>query len=165
MLSRIKAITKKEFKQLGRDKRMLFVIFFFPVFLLWMFGYAINFDVKNIQLAVYDREWSDLSRNFVNSITSLEYFQVVKYVKDDEELKVILDQKEAQAILILPKDFSSELANPNKELKIQFLIDGVDGNTASIIKNYVNAATLTYNQKYNHSLMMQKSSLLSHRIL
>ncbi|PJA97323.1 MAG: ABC transporter permease, partial [Ignavibacteriales bacterium CG_4_9_14_3_um_filter_34_10] len=49
MKKRLFAIAKKEVKQLFRDRRMMFVIFFFPVFLLGIFGYAVNFDVHNIQ--------------------------------------------------------------------------------------------------------------------
>lgn len=55
-LSLIFAVSKKEVRQLKRDYRLLFVIFFFPVFLFVIFGYAINFDVRHIKLAVYDRK-------------------------------------------------------------------------------------------------------------
>jgi len=51
-LNRIKAIAKKEFKHLLRDYRMLAILILFPVFLLGIFGYAINFDVHHIKLAV-----------------------------------------------------------------------------------------------------------------
>ena len=70
MLARIKAIAKKEVRQFLRDKRMMFVIFFFPVFLLVIFGYAVNFDVQNVELAIFDEERSDVSRDFINSLTS-----------------------------------------------------------------------------------------------
>ncbi|RKY91793.1 MAG: ABC transporter permease, partial [Ignavibacteriae bacterium] len=69
LLKRTIAIAKKEIRQLKRDTRLLFVIFFFPVFLLIIFGYAVNFDVKNITIAIYDQDKTDLSREFIRSLT------------------------------------------------------------------------------------------------
>jgi ABC-2 type transport system permease protein len=80
MFHRIKAIAKKEFKQLLRDKRMLFVVFFFPVFLLVMFGYAVNFDVKNIKMAVYDKNNSEESRDLIKVFTKSGYFKPAAYL-------------------------------------------------------------------------------------
>ena len=161
MLSRTKAIIKKEFKQLGRDKRMLFVIFFFPVFLLWMFGYAINFDVKKIKLAVYNQNHSETSRDFVNSLTSSDYFEVVNYIENEKSIKPLLDQNEAQVILVVPPNFEEALISSNKQLKIQFIIDGVDGNTASIIRNYLVAATSSYNQNYQQNLLTKAHIIIA----
>ncbi|BDQ03168.1 ABC transporter permease [Ignavibacterium sp.] len=136
----IAAVSKKEVRQLKRDFRLLFVIFFFPVFLLVIFGYAINFDVRHIKLAVYDQEKSDLSRELVNSLKNSEYFDVVAYLNSIQESDKILDVKAAQCVLVIPDDFSRKIFS-RQDVTLQFLIDGVDGNTASIIKNYVSMAT------------------------
>lgn len=76
MFTRIKAISKKEIKQLLRDVRLLFVLLFFPVFLLIIFGYAINFDVKHVSIAVFDKDKSEFSREFINSLINSEYFDL-----------------------------------------------------------------------------------------
>src|SRR3989304_7105450 len=135
MLRRTIAIVKKEFRQLKRDKRLLFVSCFFPVMLLIMFGYAVNFDVKHVKVAVYDQEKSSLSRDFINSLFNSEYFDLVDIINNEGEINKILDEKQAQCVIVIPKDLSKKLYS-DKEVKIQFLIDGVDGNTATIINNY-----------------------------
>ena len=84
-LNRIKAIAKKEFKHLLRDYRMLAILVLFPVFLLGIFGYAINFDVHHIKLAVYDQEYSEVSRNLVSGLINSEYFDLAGYLKSDKE--------------------------------------------------------------------------------
>ena len=140
---------------------MLFVIFFFPVFLLWMFGYAINFDVKKIKLAVYNQNHSETSRDFVNSLTSSDYFEVVNYIENEKSIKPLLDQNEAQVILVVPPNFEEALISSNKQLKIQFIIDGVDGNTASIIRNYLVAATSSYNQNYQQNLLTKAHIIIA----
>jgi ABC-2 type transport system permease protein len=153
MNSRTRAIAKKEIKQLLRDKRMMFVLMFFPVFLLGVFGYAVNFDVHHIQLAVYDQDKSDKSRDFLNLLSSSDYFDIVKIIRGDHEIKTILDEKEAQTVLVIPKDFSRDLYSGKDDAKVQFLIDGVDGNTATIIMNYVNAATQSFNAKVQKEML------------
>jgi ABC-2 type transport system permease protein len=143
-LYRLLAITKKEFKHLFRDIRMLAILIFFPAFLLVVFGYAINFDVHHVRIVVYDRDRSNISREFIRSLTSTDYFSLVGYIENENEIKKILNEKIAQCVIILPEKLSSEFYS-KRESKIQFLIDGVDGNTALIIQNYVNAALREFN--------------------
>ena len=155
MLNRIYAIAKKEFRQLKRDKRLMFVIFFFPVMLLVMFGYAVNFDVKHVKIAVYDQEKSQLSRDFVNSLLQSEYFDLVDMVSSEKEINRYLDDKLAQCVIVIPNDLSEQIYS-SREVKIQYLIDGVDGNTANIITNYANLATLTFNQRFSNQVLAVK---------
>jgi ABC-2 type transport system permease protein len=152
MFTRIKALAKKEIKQLFRDTRLLMVLLLFPVFLLGIFGYAINFDVKHIKLAVYDNDKSNLSRDFVNSLSHSEYFDIVDYIHSDSQIKKYLDEKVVQCIVVIPEDLSEKYYS-NQQVKIQYLIDGVNGNTATIIRNYVTVATAFYNQKITNEVL------------
>ena len=147
MLFRIKAIAKKEIKQLSRDKRMMFVLFFFPVFLLIIFGYAVNYDVRNVKLAVLDNDRTSLSREFVNDLSSSSYFDIVEKFTDDKNTKEILDEGKAKAVLVIPKGFSRDIYANKESAKLQFLLDGVDGNTAAIIQNYSLGAVQSFNEK------------------
>ena len=151
-MKRLYAIAKKEVKQLSRDVRMLFVLFFFPVFLLGVFGYAVNFDVKHIKLAVHDKEKSDVTREFIRSLSGSEYFDVVLYIENESNVKQVLDDKEAQCVVVFPEDFSKKIYYGKESAQVQFLIDGVDGNTATIIKGYVEAATNSFNISYQSDM-------------
>ncbi len=165
MFRRTRAIAKKEFTQLLRDKRLLFVLLFFPIFLLVIFGYAVNFDVKNIQIAVLDKNNTELSRTFVNSMLSSNYFQLAKRLKNDAEIKPTLDKKNAQVVLVIPGDFSKKIYTHKETAKIQFIIDGVDGNTATIIKNYVEGASTKFAIKLQKELAQKFGKKLSYPIL
>ncbi len=152
MFHRIFAIAKKEYRQLKRDSQMLFIVFFFPVVLLAIFGYAINFDVHHIKIAIYDQDKSDYTREYLNGLISSEYFNLIKYITNEDEVKTLLDEKRVQVVIVFPNDLSRKLNN-NQDVKVQYLVDGVDGNTASVIVNYVNAAT------FNYSLQLTKEFL------
>jgi ABC-2 type transport system permease protein len=146
MFKRIKAIAVKEIRQLKRNKRMLYVLFAFPVFLLMIFGYAVNFDVHHIKVAVFDQDRSSLSRNFIISLTSSEYFDLAGYIQSEDKIRQTLDSKLAQCVIVFPKDLSEKFYS-KQNAPVQILIDGVDANTASLINSYINVAVATYSQK------------------
>ncbi len=152
MLYRIYAIVKKEFRQIKRDARTLYLIFIFPVFLLMLFGYALSLDVKNIKIAVRNNDNSEETRDFVEMLSSSSYFNVVAYIHDEKDVNKYLDEKLAQCVVVFPSDFTQNLRS-GKIAKIQFLIDGVDGNTATVIMNYLSAATRFFNGKFTQEFL------------
>jgi ABC-2 type transport system permease protein len=152
MLRRILALSKKEFRELSRDVRMLFVLFAFPIILLGIFGYAITFDVHHIKVAVYDQEKSNLTREFINDITSSDYFDVVGYLSNENEIRTALDDRNAHCVIIFPHDMSRRLYS-GEEAKIQVLVDGINANSASIIINYINSATSSFSQNFIKEVM------------
>ncbi|MFZ2323472.1 MAG: ABC transporter permease [Ignavibacteriaceae bacterium] len=156
MIRRTLSVIKKEFLQLKRDTRFLFVLFFFPVLLLVIFGYAINFDVKHIKVAIYDQEKSDLSRDFIRSITNSEYFDFTYNANSEQEINRLLDEKVVQFVIVIPSDFSSKF-DANEEVKIQYIIDGVNSNTGTIIKNYITAATASFNGKLQGEVFSKRA--------
>ncbi len=52
----ILAVAVKELRQIRRDRRSLVILLFIPVFFLFLFGYALNFDIRHVSLAVQDRD-------------------------------------------------------------------------------------------------------------
>ena len=146
MLKRILAISRKEIRQLKRDTRMLYVLFVFPFVLLVIFGYAINFDVHHIKMVVYNRDNSEITRDFINRLTSSNYFDLVGNISSENQIRPVLDRGDAQVVLVFPRDFSRNIYS-NKKGKIQILVAGIDANTASVISNYMDAATSTFSYK------------------
>lgn len=152
MLNRIYALVKKEFRQIWRDARTLSLIFLFPVFLLMLFGYALSLDVKNVKIAVKNNDNSPETREFVAMLESSSYFNVVGYLHSDKEINSMLDEKLAQCIVVFPANFTDDM-RAGKNVQLQFLVDGVDGNTATVIMNYVTSATRFYNNKITQEFL------------
>jgi ABC-2 type transport system permease protein len=152
MIYRIWAISKKELRQIRRDVRTLIVMFAFPIFMLVLFGYALNFDVSHIKIGVYDREKSEMSREFIESLKKSGYFDIITYFDNRDEINKALDEKLVQCAVVIPEDLSEKFYN-KKDAQIQYLVDGVDGNSATIIMNYVNAATRNLSGKYQNETL------------
>ncbi len=64
---RLKSLIRKEFIQIVRDPRTLALTLLYPVFMLFILGYAITNDVRNIPLAVLDRDQSSQSRALIEA--------------------------------------------------------------------------------------------------
>ncbi|MBN8585202.1 MAG: ABC transporter permease [Ignavibacteria bacterium] len=154
MLNRIYALVKKEFRQIKRDGRTLSLIFIFPVFLLMLFGYALSLDVKNVKIAVKNNDNSEETRDFIAMLESSSYFNVVGYIRSEHEINSWLDEKKAQCVVVFPANFTEDMRS-GRNVQIQFLVDGVDGNTATVIMNYVTSATRFYNNRLTQEYLQR----------
>src|SRR5712692_5143318 len=146
MIRRLRPIIIKEFRHIRRDKRVLAILTLVPALLLLLNGYALNFDVQHIKMAVYDQKKSAASREFVNSFVTSGYFDYVLMLTSPQEATTLLDDAKVKCALVIPPDFSEKLLS-NKEPDVQVLVDGMDANSATTIVGYVQAVTLQYSQK------------------
>ncbi|MBD3232913.1 MAG: ABC transporter permease subunit [candidate division Zixibacteria bacterium] len=146
LFKKLKPIVKKEFRQVIRDRRTLAVLLFIPAFLITMFGYALNFDVKHIIMAVYDEDNSKLSREYARSFIHTEYFDLYGYLNDRDQIDNLMGNEVIQVALVIPHDFSNYLI-AGKESKVQVIIDGANSNTATTVNGYVEAFTGDFSQK------------------
>ncbi|MGH7472634.1 MAG: ABC transporter permease, partial [Candidatus Methylomirabilales bacterium] len=62
MNTRLLGIMRKEFIQLWRDRITLTLILFMPAMMLWIFGIAVNTEVKHISTVVWDQARTPESR-------------------------------------------------------------------------------------------------------
>jgi ABC-2 type transport system permease protein len=146
MITRIVPIMKKEIRQIRRDKRVLAVLILVPAMLLLLNGYAMNFDVQHIRMAVIDQERSAASRELVNAFVTSGYFDNVASLPSSEDATHLIDDAKIKMAIVIPIDFSNKILS-NDPVDIQVLVDGSDSNSASTIVGYVQAVTLQYSQK------------------
>ena len=142
---RLLAMTKKEFLQLFRDKSSILIGTVLPIILILIMGYGISLDVKNVPIAVVLEDASPTAQNAVNFLDGSEYFSPI-YVTSFNEGKILMDERKVDAILVIPPDFSRNLAARNA--KIQLILYGVNNTTATAIKNYVEGSIQTFNANF-----------------
>ncbi len=144
--SRTWAIARKEFLHIYRDWRSLGLVILMPALLMLLFGYAVTLDVKKVSMAVLDHDQSQESLSFVHRFSASPYFGFIIFVRDEREVKRLIDEGEVKMALILPQDFSRTIKAGRKS-PVQVLLDGTDSNTANIILGYVQAITQQYTQE------------------
>ena len=140
---RIKPVVKKEFRQIFRDKRSLGLLLVLPAFLLIMYGYALNFDVKHLSLAVLDQEKSQRSRDFLDGFRHTEYFDVKYDLTNQKQIDDLMEKGNIQIALVIPWDFSRSLI-AGRETSVQVIIDGEETGIAGTAIGYVNAIVQSY---------------------
>ncbi len=146
MWFRIYAIVKKELRQVARDKRTLGILVIIPAFMIVMFGYALNFDVKHTSLAVYDEEKSCESRAFTQEFLHSEYFDFKRVLQDKGEIEELLGREQCRIVVVIPYDFSRHLKE-GTDAPIQIIVDGANSNAATTAIGYVMAITEDYSTK------------------
>jgi len=135
MLRRTLAVAVKELLQLRRDPRTAFTLFGMPIALLLLYGYALSFDVQHIRLAVVDQDGSRAARDLADSFLQSGYFDLVSHGGDPRVLDRLFDTGKAQAALVIPAKYGSELA-ARRPSTLQFVLDGSDSQTATTILGY-----------------------------
>ena len=129
------AVATKEFHQIARDRRSLLVLLFIPAFFLLLYGYALNFDVHNIQLAVQDNDRSAASRKLITAFVNSGYFRLVADVSSSHEYEELIDRGEARAVLVIPTRLQADLLS-GRRVPVQVIVNGDNANTATTVIGY-----------------------------
>jgi ABC-2 type transport system permease protein len=129
------AVGRKEFHQIVRDRRSLGILLLFPAFVLLLFGYALNWDVRHIALAVDDRDRSPESRALISAFVNSGYFDLAAVVDSDAELTRLMNRNDARAVLVIPPGFEEELQRQTP-VSVQLLLNGDNANTATTVMGY-----------------------------
>lgn len=129
MVLRLVSMIRKEFIQIARDPRTLFITLAYPVVMLFMLGYAITNDVRNIPLAVLDRDHSRQSRQLLDAYRNSDYFSLDYYVTSEDEMSHLIERGQARAAIIIPPSYARELV-AGRIARVAFIIDGSDPNIA-----------------------------------
>lgn len=143
---RLWAVARKEWIQFRRDRHSVLLAFLLPVLLLVLFGYAITFDVENIETAVLDRDASRASRELVEAFRASGDFEVVRWLDRYDEIDPLLDAGRVRLALVIPADFARKLG-AGREATVQVLVDGADANTANIVLGYTRAIVRDHSRR------------------
>jgi ABC-2 type transport system permease protein len=136
MWSRLHGIIAKEFIQLRRDPLAVTLALFVPVAMLFIFGWAINTDVKHVSTAVFDQSGSVEARTLVEALENSQYFSVRHWARSQRELTRMIDDGRAKVGVVIPPDFDRRLTRG--EAQVQVIVDASDPMVAT---SAVNAAT------------------------
>jgi ABC-2 type transport system permease protein len=134
-LRKIGAVTRKELHQISRDRRTLLILLFVPAFFLLVYGYALNFDLRNIALAVQDNDRSSASRALVSAFTNSGYFRFAGDAPNAAAISGLIDRDEARAVLVIPGRFGADTA-ASRPVRVQLIVNGDNANTATTVVGY-----------------------------
>jgi len=154
-MRRILAMVRKETLEIRRDPQSLGIAILLPLIMLFLFGYAINLDLKNVQLAVWDQDMSTESREYITSYSNSGYFFIKQQAGSYQEIYRLMDRGEVDAALVIPPDFSKRLVK-GMPVEVQTLVDGSFPPTAKVAINYTKAINEMQSAKTLNRWLQQK---------
>ncbi len=139
-MKRIKAVMAKEFAHILRDPRSLSIVFIMPVFMIFIYGYAISFDLEKVEVGVIDLAKTELSGQLVKALANNTYYDLRELRGGNgrtpiEEGEQALRDGKLREYILIPADFSENLRQ-GRPAEVGTVIDGSDSNIASRIYQY-----------------------------
>ncbi len=145
-LLRIRAMARKETLHILRDRRTLGILVVLPVVLLIFFGYAIDLDVTDIRIGVYDEDRSAESRRTITVFENAGYFRTVSIVDDPRVGQHLLDSEQIELFVHVPRGYARALLR-GENSRLGVYVDGTNPQIGSgvvgLLESTVNAINNT----------------------
>jgi ABC-2 type transport system permease protein len=141
-LQRIRSIAFKELLHILRDPQTLFFAVFLPVLQLFLYGYAINTNVRDVRTVILDQACTQESRAVLRRFENSHDFMIVAQVSSDEELSRAIVAGQARVGIKIPRDYSERL-EAGQSAQLLVLVDGSESSIASEAVNVSNAIGLS----------------------
>jgi ABC-2 type transport system permease protein len=140
-LRRLAALVRKESYQLFRDPSAIAIGVVMPALLIFLFGFALSLDVKNVPVAVVLEAPSPTVTELAAGFALSPYFETQETTSMARAQELLLQQK-VDGIIRLRSDFARQLNSGSGQ--IQLVVYGTDANRARIIEVYAQGAIAQY---------------------
>lgn len=135
---RIIPVFKKEFLHIIRDARSLAIVLIAPVLLIFLYSYAITFDINKVDFSVVDYDRTTLSRLITSKFTASGYFEMYKPAENNMSKSVeAIRINKVKLIVTLPSGLEKAVKK-NQMAKVQVIGDGSDPTTTNVALGYAN---------------------------
>ncbi|KQW85830.1 mannose-1-phosphate guanyltransferase [Devosia sp. Root413D1] len=142
-LKRFGAVLYKEFIQMRRDRITFGMMIGLPIIQLFLFGFAINADPRNLPTLVEMGDNGPLSRAVIAGMQNSSYFAFKGAVSGIGEGEEALRRGEANFVVVIPEDFERDVVRGNKP-EILVAADASDpsatGGAVAALSGIVNVA-------------------------
>lgn len=135
--SRLVALTRKETRQLLRDRSNLAIGILLPMILIVIFGYGLSMDVRNAPIAIVLEDASPAAMQAISPLRGSPVFSPT-LLGSMHEAELLMRERRVDAIVRLPGDFSRRLAAG--DARVQLIVQGADAARARTIMGYIGAA-------------------------
>ncbi|MDQ2657217.1 MAG: ABC transporter permease, partial [Bacteroidota bacterium] len=150
-------LLEKEFRQIFRNKTLLPLIFAVPVVQLLILPLAADYQVKNIKLAIVNKDNSVLARELITKVTASGYFQLAALEHNYADALEYIESDRADVVLEIPRDFEKTLIVEN-HATLFMAVNAINGVKAGLGASYLGAIIQDFNQQVNLSAIMKSAT-------
>jgi ABC-2 type transport system permease protein len=141
---RVRALIRKEFGQIRRDRRLALSLIVPPTLQLLLLGFALSAVVTDVKLGAVDDCQTGESRELVAVLSQSKSFHLVSYYSSVNQLGDALSRGDIDAGVVIPYDYSRDLQR-GRPVAVQFLLNAMNANTAAIAQAYAEGVIQSYN--------------------
>lgn len=135
---RLRAQIRKELLSVLRDPKSRFVLIGPPVFQLLVFSFAATLELRNIDLAVHNRDAGRWGHELVARLGAASFVHRLRPARSPAEIEDMIDKREVIAAVVIPERFSGDIS-ARRPTELQVILDGRRANSAQILLGYLNS--------------------------
>ncbi len=143
MFLRIRSLVVKELLALVRDPRGRFILIVPPLVQMLVFTFAATQDVRNVPVAIRNKDQGVYARDLVARIEGSPNFNRVVHLQSDDEIAPAIDSRRVLMVVHIGPDFSRDVA-AGRPARVQLLLDGRRSNAAQLVAGYVGEIVARY---------------------
>jgi ABC-2 type transport system permease protein len=135
------AVFYKEVLHVRRDPGTLFFSLVIPLLQMFVLGFGIDTNVRQVHTVVYNADGRQESRELIDRLKNSDTFHVIRYVDNDRDLNDTIISGRARVGIKIPVDYSDRLIHQMSS-EVLVLIDGSDSSVAGQAINVTTAIGL-----------------------
>ncbi len=143
---RLPSLIMKEFLTLFRDPKGRIVLIMPPLLQLLIFAFAATLEVKNVDLAILNKDMGKHGAEIVQRLNGSPTFTDLKFIESVQDARPMIDQQKVLAAVHIPQDFSADLER-GEQASLQVILDGRKSNAAQIVSGYITQLASIYGQE------------------
>ena len=144
--ARMRALIRKEFSQILRNRRIVMSLVIPPILQLTLFTAVLSPSVGDLRLGAVDLSHSPESRELIAQLTQSEAFRLSRSYLSAQDLSDDIARGDLDVGVVIPYDFAKSLQR-GQTTTVQFLLNAMDANTGELGKGYASAVVAAYNQR------------------
>jgi ABC-2 type transport system permease protein len=145
MFGRILALIMKEILAMWQDKKSRVVLIVPPVVQLIAFSLAATMEVKEVNLAVLNRDSGYASRELIQRFAGSPTFAQIHMYYSEEAIRTAIDTQTALLAIQFDPEFSRDIAQ-GRPASMQMILDGRRSNAAQLVQGYVQRIVGEFNE-------------------
>jgi ABC-2 type transport system permease protein len=135
------AVFYKETLHVRRDFATLFFSLIIPLLQMFLLGYGIDTNIRQINTVVYNADGRRESRELLDRLRNSDTFHIYRYVDNDHDLNDAIISGKCRVGIKIPVDYSDKLLH-QMTAQVLVLIDGSDSSVAGQAINVTTAIGL-----------------------
>lgn len=148
-IQRLTGLVRKESLQIVRDPSSIAIAFILPVVLLFLFGYGVSLDAKDIPIGIVVEQPDMATESLRGSFEQSEYFEPF-YFQTIQQAEQALEKSKIQGIVWLKQNFASDLYSAEQAV-IAVRVNGVNSNQANLTLGYICGTWLSWITQFSQA--------------